>query len=112
MSKLRQTVPGTGPSLPRETAYYSIYGAVQSQPGLCHGQLHDRAGAHCAIGSLWDANPKITLEESLIDEVAAVNDSVPHLNKEKRKAHVLRWLRWKLDRIGIKTPGRPSKVAR
>jgi hypothetical protein len=102
MSKLR---PGLNDSkeqaLPDETAYYAVYGAVQAQDGLCHGKLHDGRGAHCAIGSLWTTSHS-TLKSAFIDEVAAVNDSVPHLSNKQRKAHVLRWLRWKLDRLGVK----------
>ena len=103
-SKLRpETHDSTAPALPDNTAYYAIYGAVLAQTGLCHGRLDDGRGAHCAIGSLWATTNKggITLHASLIDEVAAVNDSVPHLSKRQRKAHVLRWLRWKLDAIGM-----------
>ena len=107
MSKLR---PGLCKSydhaLPDITAFYSIYGAVKAQPGLCHGRLHDRCGAHCAVGSLWATHSDITLHISLVDEVAAVNDSVPHLTNKQRRAHVLRWLRWKLQAIGMGFPGK------
>lgn len=111
-SRLRAsgTSASTAPALDDKTALYAVYGAVQGQPGLCHGRLHDGKGAHCAIGSFWDGAPKTTLHSSLIDEVAAVNDSVPHLSNVKRRAHVLRWLRWKLQQIGISTPGAKAKA--
>lgn len=82
------------------TAYLMIYSAVERQDGLIHGRLHQR-GAHCAIGSFWETNPKVALDWSLIDEVAAVNDSVPDYTPKKRKAHVRRWLRWKLTQLGM-----------
>ena len=108
-SKLRpETRSSTAPALPDQTAYYAVYGAVQGQDGLCHGRLHDGYGAHCAIGSLWHNQGSIALQASLIDEVAAVNDSVPHLSNKQRKQHVLRWLRWKLAQLGLPTPGRPA----
>lgn len=103
MSKLRPegTRASTGNALPDSTALYGIYGAVKGQCVLIHGQLHDGHGAHCAIGSFWTASPKSTPNVSLIDEVAAVNDSVPHLSGQQRRAHVLRWLRWKLKSLGM-----------
>lgn len=72
----------------------------RQQPGLVHGKLHDH-GEHCAIGSYFDINDGTSLPEPLIDEVAAVNDSVPHLSNLQRRAHVRRWLRWKLASLGM-----------
>lgn len=88
------------------TAYYMIYSAVRHQDGLAHGKLHDR-GAHCAIGSFFTDNKDLALNFKLIDEVAAVNDSVPHMTPLQRKKHVLRWLRWKLQTLGMSLSGRP-----
>ena len=108
-SRLRPGIPSTSdPALPDNTAYYAIYGAVRAQSGLCHGVLHDRRGAHCAIGSLWDT-ARVVLTSALIDEVAAVNDSVPHMTKRQRRAFVLRWLRWKLQQVGVALPGRKAR---
>jgi len=81
-------------------AFKGIYYAVRDCPGLSEGKLHDN-GSSCAIGAFWDAQPNATLSNDLIDEVAAVNDSVPYMTKRQRRAHVLRWLRWKLDRLGV-----------
>lgn len=64
-----------------------------------HGKL-DAHGEHCAIGSYFHVNARTALPESLVDEVAAVNDSVPHLSEKKRKWHVARWLKWKLGTLG------------
>lgn len=106
MSRLRpETVNSTDQAIPDMTALYAIYGAVKAQDGLCHGKLHDGRGAHCAIGSLWASSPG-TLHASLIDEVATVNDAVPHMTPRQRKAYVLRWLRWKLQGRGFTLLGR------
>lgn len=107
MSELRPTLT-TGsnkPCMSNGTAYLMIYSAVQQRPGLIHGKLK-AAGEYCAIGSYFEVNGQTCLPSSLIDEVAAVNDSVPHLSNKARKAHVARWLRWKLQQVGMKIPGR------
>lgn len=92
------------------TAYLMIFSAVQAQPGLVHGKLHDH-GASCAIGSYFDVN-RASLPWALIDEVAAVNDSVPHLSERQRKQHVARWLRWKLKQLGMPGFGNAKQPAK
>ena len=82
------------------TAYLMLYNAVKSKDRLIHGKLHSR-GESCAIGSFWDVNPKCSLNYALIDEVAAVNDSLPSATPRQRRIHVLRWLRWKLASAGM-----------
>lgn len=102
MSELRKELR-SGSKLPcvsNGTAYMMILSAVKVQQGLVHGVLHSH-GEHCAIGSYFDVNDKTSLPKTLIDEVAAVNDSVPHLSNFKRKQHVQRWLRWKLKSLGM-----------
>lgn len=101
MSKLRPLQSGSDmPCMSNGTAYLMIYSAVQAQAGLVHGQLHAH-GKYCAIGSYFAINSRTSLPPSLIDEVAAVNDSVPHLSDHKRKVYVARWLRWKLHQLGM-----------
>ncbi len=90
---------GTTPCMRGGTAYLMVLSAVEQQEQLIHGRLHAH-GAHCAIGSYFDVN-KTTLEYSIINEVAAVNDSVPHLSGKQRKLHVARWLKWKLATLGM-----------
>ena len=112
MSKLRPCLTTT--TKPRTadgaTAYYIVYGAVENQRGLCHGKLHDREkGQHCAIGSYFEDHPSAVLLESFIDEVATVNDAVPHATPRQRRNYVLRWLKWKLTRYGF--PGFATKAA-
>lgn len=82
------------------TAYLMVYQAVQAKDRLVHGKLH-ALGESCAIGSFWDINPRVSLYESFIDEVAAVNDSVPHYSGSQRKQYVTRWLKWKLAELGM-----------
>ena len=92
------------------TAYLMILNAVRGQHGLIHGKLHC-AGEHCAIGSYFAINPRGSLPYAVIDEVAAVNDSAPGLTKRQRKQMVLRWLRWKLQTLGMLTVGRQARLA-
>ena len=97
MSKLRTTWRSTKPCLPDDTALYLISEAVNKRRGLIHGQL-DNGDKHCAMGCLFADHPQFSLNDSLIDEVAAVNDSVPKTatNRERWKK-VQVWLRWKLQ---------------
>lgn len=81
------------------TAYLMIYNAVKSKEKLIAGRLHS-GGESCAIGSFWDVNPRCALHVPLIDEVAAVNDSVVGTPRQRRLV-VLRWLRWKLKQAGM-----------
>lgn len=83
------------------TAYLMIYNAVKSQDGLFHGKLDGPRGEHCAIGSYFHVNPRTALAHALIDEVAAVNDSLPNGTARQRKANVMRWLKWKLAQTGM-----------
>lgn len=91
------------PCLHGGTAYFAIYNAVKAQTGLIHGKLDGPYGEHCAIGSYFALPKHVCLPTALIDEVAAVNDSMPNLSAKLRKREVLRWLRWKLAEI--KMPG-------
>jgi hypothetical protein len=99
---------GRTPCVTGGTAYLMILKAVEAQPGLVHGRLHDH-GAHCAIGSYFDVNRRSTLQYALIDEVAAVNDSVPKYTRAQRKRYVKNWLRWKLGTLGMALPGPRAK---
>ena len=107
MSKLRPecSTRSNKPAPSNGTAYLMIYTAVQHQDGLIHGKLHGW-GRHCAVGSFFEDNPQQALYTDMIDEVAAVNDSVPHYTIRERKAHVARWLKWKLQQLGYPFKGR------
>lgn len=102
MSKLRPTLRDGSkwPCMTNGTAYLMIHAAVDREDGLIHGALHDH-GASCAIGSYFNINGTTSLPSVLIDEVAAVNDSVPHLTPLGRKKFVSRWLKWKLTQLGM-----------
>lgn len=98
-SKLRgrETVPGTGKALPDDTALFLIRDSVAKRRSLIHGHLEDGEGHYCAIGAFWQDNPGITLHSALIDEVAAVNDSVPKsATAHARWKKVNEWLRFKI----------------
>jgi hypothetical protein len=100
MSKLRPEC-GTShePAMPDDTAIFLIRDSVAKRKGLIHGRLHSREG-HCAIGAFWQDNPKATLRSSLIDEVAAVNDSVPPTaTAQERWKKVNSWLRFKIKSL-------------
>jgi hypothetical protein len=97
--------PGT-PMVNGLTGYLLILRAVESKRGLVHGQLHDH-GESCAVGSFFDLHAgKMALTVAMADEVAAVNDAVPHLSPAARKRHMLQWLRWKLGTLGWVSRGR------
>lgn len=84
-------------ALSDDTALFLIRDAIAKRKTLIHGRLHDGKGHHCAIGCFWTDNPGATLKSSLIDEVAAVNDSVPKsATPQQRWKKVNEWLRWKL----------------
>jgi len=98
MSNLRpecRTYYGDKTSLPTDTALFLIRDAVARRRSLIHGQLH-RGNYHCALGCFWHDNPGTILETDLIDEVAAVNDSMKGATAHQRWKKVNSWLRWKL----------------
>lgn len=103
----KQADPGT-PCPTNGTAYLLVYNAVKAESGLIRGRLHDK-GMHCAIGSTFTAQPNIALPTNFIDEVAMVNDSAPTVSPRQRRLIVLRWLRWKLNQLGM--PGFASAPA-
>lgn len=74
-----------------------IRDSVRRREYLIYGKLDDGHGEHCAVGAFWADNPRAILRASLIDEVAAYNDSVPKGSSDKvRKRKVLAWLNFKL----------------
>lgn len=87
----------TSPAIPDDTALFLIRDAVARRRVLIHGRLHSAAGEHCAIGAFFADNPRAALNRALIDEVAAVNDSVPlSATPQERWKKVQGWLRWKI----------------
>lgn len=104
MSKLRPECHSSDkPALANDTAIFLIRDAVAKRRSLIHGSLHDGKGHHCAIGAFWTDNPKVALNSRLIDEVAAVNDSVPPTaTAHERWKKVNSWLRFKLKSMAQK----------
>lgn len=87
---------GNKPVLPDDTALFLIRDAVAKRRTLIRGRLHDGKGGACAIGCFFDANHKSTISWELLEEVAAVNDSVPaSATPHQRWKKVMGWLRWK-----------------
>lgn len=105
MSKLRpECSTSRDPALPDDTALYMIRDSIGRRKALIHGRLHDGRGGHCAIGAFWTDNPRTTLSSALIDEVAAVNDSIPaSATPQDRWKKVNSWLRWKLRVLAAAT---------
>lgn len=101
MSKLRPELiayRGNESALPDDTALFLIRDSVAKRRGLIYGRLHDGKGEHCAIGAFWNDNPNRVLSASLVDEVAAVNDSVPKTaTPQERWKKVNEWLRFKIS---------------
>ena len=84
-------------ALPDDTALFLIRDSVARRRLLIYGRLDDAVGNHCAIGSFFADNPRAVLNSTLIDEVAAVNDSVPrNASPEERWKKVNEWLRFKI----------------
>lgn len=98
MSKLRPELrTGSGNAIPDDTALFLIRDSVARRRSLIFGRLHDGQGNHCAIGSFFTDNHGACVHESLIDEVAAVNDSIPRTaTPHQRWKKVNEWLRWKI----------------
>lgn len=96
MSKLRPTLHSSNQPcyMSTESAYSRVLQAVSRRRGLLHGKLEDNAGNFCAIGCTFDDGVK-ALPTSVIDEIAAYNDSFPKLTREQRWRKVVAWLRFR-----------------
>jgi len=83
--------------MPDDTALLLIRDSVAKRRSLIYGRLGDGMGHYCAIGAFWQDNPGVALHPSLIDEVSAVNDSVPpSATPKERWKKVHSWLRFKI----------------
>lgn len=99
MSKLRPEC-GTNskwPTLPRDTTLMLIRDSVARRGALIHGRLDGPRGQHCAMGAFWEDNPHVAVPSDMVDEVAAVNDSLgPKATPKERWKKVNEWLRFKI----------------
>jgi hypothetical protein len=87
-------------AMPDDTALWLICDSVAKRKGLIYGKLSDGHGEHCAIGAFWEDHPGVALHTALIDEVAAVNDSVgPKASPQARWRKVNSWLRFKIKSL-------------
>jgi hypothetical protein len=83
--------------MPDDTALWLIRDSVAKRKGLIYGKLDGAKGEHCAIGAFWADHPGVTLHTHLVDEVAAINDSVgPKASPQARWKKVNSWLRFKI----------------
>lgn len=98
MSTLRpECRSSTRRAIPEDTALFLIRKSVLKRRELIYGRLNDGRGGHCAIGAFWEDNPRVALHSSLVDEVAAVNDSIPPTATPKARWKVVNsWLRFKV----------------
>jgi hypothetical protein len=101
MSKLRpECGKGTGESLPDETVLFLVRDSVAKRRSLIYGRLRDGKGGNCAMGAFWADNPQVSVSSRLVDEVAAVNDSVPRTaTPHQRWKKVNEWLRWRIKTL-------------
>lgn len=104
MSKYRNTKPSDNAAPDYPDSIYMIRDAVRRRDELIAGRLSDGHGGACAVGSFWDDNPTIALDEKVIDEVARYNDSVKTSSPRVRRAKVLQWLNWKLQVLAARKP--------
>lgn len=99
MSKLRPECGNNEdnkPCLSENLTLRAVYNAVKKRRILGYGKLRSSQGL-CAMGCFWDDNPKFAAPSSVVEMVAAVNDSVPPTaTRRERRRHVLRWLEHKL----------------
>lgn len=99
MSKFRddETVDGKGSAIPNDTALFLIRDSVAKRKRLIYGTLENAKGEHCAMGAFWEDNPGACINADLLDEVAAVNDSLPPTaTPHQRWKKVNSWLRFKI----------------
>lgn len=112
MSRLRPECQTTrsGTLIADETALYLIAQAVARRTELIHGRLNGPGETHCAMGCFWADNPRVVVHSALVDEVAAVNDSIPTTaSMKERHKKVMSWLRWRLRVMAA--PGLTKPVA-
>lgn len=97
MSALRPTLrTTTEPALSYSATYYRVLDAVNKRRGLIHGKLEDSEGHYCAIGSYFHES-WMAIDSKAIDEIAAYNDSFPHLSPKQRWKKVRSWLRFNIQ---------------
>lgn len=103
MNKLRPTLTGgSNKYAPRGAeAYFALLQAIDDQPGLIHGKLHNYKGEHCTLGSYFDKHPEWAIDRNIGEEIAAINDCAPTVSPKRRKEIVKQWLKWKLRCYGF-----------
>lgn len=99
---------GTSTTKPVATQAYLLQvlnRALQKRRGLAFGQLTKPGkggGSHCAMGCFFEESPSYCVPATLIDEVAAVNDSVPLEAGSRLRMKVVRnWVKARAAALGI-----------
>jgi hypothetical protein len=84
----------------RDAALFLLRDAIAKRSNLIYGQLHGARGKHCAMGCLWADNPRVVTPGGFVDEVAAVNDSVPVWATQKQRWKVVNaWVNKKIREL-------------
>jgi hypothetical protein len=103
MSSLRPECGlSTKPSATEPFLLRTLNRALAKRRGLAFGRLNGANGSHCAMGCFWAAEPGYSVTFSLIEQVAAVNDSVPkELGSSVRMRVVRNWVRNRMKSLGV-----------
>jgi hypothetical protein len=106
MSTLRpecETAPASAQAITPEMLFRRLHLALKKRRGLAFGQLNKSDGSACAMGCFWNENPGVVVDSSLIDAVAAVNDSVQlKAGSSRLRMKVVRnWVRARAKALGI-----------
>lgn len=79
------------------SALRRILESVNRRRTLIRGKLDGEDGKHCAMGCFWADHSRIAVRNTIVDQVAAVNDLLSDRARPKtRWKRVTKWLR---DRI-------------
>ena len=95
MSTLRSELySGTTTPIADDVFFQKLHASLKTRRGLIKGQIDKGKKSHCAMGCFWDDVPDAAVKNTLIDEVAAVNDSVPDsLGTRVRMQIVRNWVK-------------------
>ena len=100
MSELRPTLKSSNkPGLTYKSTYFRVLEATASVRSLIHGKL-DEGRNSCAIGTYF-RQCNMPIDTKAIDEIAAYNDSFPHLTPHARWKKVRKWLKFQVDHLKL-----------
>lgn len=101
-SALRSELYGSHDPGPTEADFIkSLHASLKSRKALIAGAV-DKGKQHCAIGCYFADNPNTAVKNSLVDQVAAVNDAVPQeLGNKVRMQIVRKWVENRAKALGV-----------